>query len=124
MYKSCIMVHYLSNYHHLQIMGSLFLWYFKKIFHCALIQYYSWAKVMYVQLCKNILFENIVYELCEDSWYCAYCDHSFHHTIPIWQESHCASNNCTVVLQADTGDRQQTLSDNFKVRHPVVFCYN
>jgi hypothetical protein len=30
-------------------------------------QYYSWAKVMYVQLCKNILFETIVYELCEDS---------------------------------------------------------
>jgi hypothetical protein len=25
---------------------------------------------------------------------------------------------------ADTGDRQQTVSDNFKVTHPVVFCYN
>jgi len=25
---------------------------------------------------------------------------------------------------ADTGDRQQTVSDNFKVGHPVVFCYN
>jgi len=47
-------------------MGSLFLLYFEKIFHCALIQLHSWAKVTYVQLCKNISFENTVYGLCED----------------------------------------------------------
>ena len=29
-----------------------------------------------------------------------------------------------LVLQADTSDKQQTLSDNFKVRHPVLFLYN
>jgi len=38
MYKSFIMVHYLRN-HHLQIVGSLFLWYLKKIFCCTLIQF-------------------------------------------------------------------------------------
>jgi hypothetical protein len=79
---------------------------------------------MCVLLCKNISFENTVYELCEDSRWCAYCDHSFHHRIPVWQESHCASSNCPVVLQADAGDSQQTVSDNFKVRHAVVFCCN
>jgi hypothetical protein len=35
-----------------------------------------------------------------------------------------ANSNGTDVLQADTSDKQQTLSDNFKVRHPVVFSYN
>jgi hypothetical protein len=29
-----------------------------------------------------------------------------------------------LVLQADAIDKQQTLSDNFKVRHPVLFLYN
>jgi hypothetical protein len=38
----------------------------------------------------------------------------------MWQEPHCASSNYAVVLQADNSDKQQTLSDNFKVRHPVV----
>jgi len=29
-----------------------------------------------------------------------------------------------LILQADAIDKQQTLSDNFKVRHPVLFLYN
>jgi len=68
-------------------------------------------------------FVSTVYQLCEDSWLCAYFDHSFHHKIPIWQESHCVSSNCTVVLQADTSDKQQN-TDNFKVRRAVVFLCN
>jgi hypothetical protein len=44
-------------------MASLFLLYFEKICHCALIQLHSWAKVTYVLLCKNISFENTVYVL-------------------------------------------------------------
>jgi len=48
-------------------MGSPFPWYFEKIIRCALVQFHTWTKVMYVQYCKNISFENTVYELCEDS---------------------------------------------------------
>ena len=40
------MVHYVRNLHHLRIVWSLFLWYFKRIFHCALIQFHTWAKVI------------------------------------------------------------------------------
>jgi short-subunit dehydrogenase len=29
-----------------------------------------------------------------------------------------------LVLQADGVDKQQMVSDSFKVRHPVVFSYN
>jgi hypothetical protein len=29
-----------------------------------------------------------------------------------------------LVLQDDASDKQQTMSDNFKVRHPFVFSYN
>jgi short-subunit dehydrogenase len=29
-----------------------------------------------------------------------------------------------LVLQADAIDKQQMVSDSFKVRHPVVFSYN
>ena len=37
---------------------------------------------------------------------CAYCDRYFYEWIPIWQESHWVSNNCTVGLQADASDKQ------------------
>jgi hypothetical protein len=39
---------------------------------------------------------------------CAFGDRYFYDSIPIWQGSHCLSSNCTVVLQADAGDNQQT----------------
>jgi len=67
-------------------------------------------------------FENTVYEFCEDSG----CDYSFHHQILKWQESHPVfeATLLFLVLQADAVDKQQTLSDNFKVRHPVLFLYN
>jgi hypothetical protein len=61
------MVHYLRNLLHLQIVGSLFLWYFKKFFHCALIQFHTFAQVAYVQLCKNILEVHSVHVL-QVSW--------------------------------------------------------
>ena len=38
---------------------------------------------------------------------CAYCDRYCNHWLPMWQESHWVSSNCTVVLQADASDKQQ-----------------
>jgi len=38
---------------------------------------------------------------------CAYSDRYFYHWIPMWQESHCVSSNCTVVLQADDSDNER-----------------
>ena len=40
---------------------------------------------------------------------CAFCDRYFCHCIPIWQESHCVSSNCIVVLQADASDNRQAM---------------
>ena len=39
---------------------------------------------------------------------CAFSDCYSYHWIPIWQECHWVSSNCTVVLQADVGYNQQT----------------
>jgi len=43
------MVHYLSNHHHLQIIGVSFFVVFKKKFPVCTDIIYTWAKVMYVQ---------------------------------------------------------------------------
>ena len=71
---------------------SIILTFFFIILLCPLL------KMLYVSSVRTVDSVNIS---------CAFCDHCFCHCIPIWQESHCVSNNCTVVLQADASDNEQ-----------------
>jgi hypothetical protein len=54
----------------------------------------------------QVLYMNSVRTVDSVNISCAYCDRYFYHFIPIWQESHWVSSNCTVVLQANASDEQ------------------